>query len=192
MEFCNFAHMKISEITTSAPAAFVTPLQELIYKRMSECDIPFERVDNEESHTMEEALEINEALGMEMAKNVFLCNRKRTSFYLFVMRGDRPFVTTEFCKSLGIPRVSFAPIESFRELLHVDYGAANIFCTLADPECRFSLVIDKALLDREWFGCPDGCVTGHIRIKVRDLLDKFLPTIPHKIHIIDIDSLPTS
>lgn len=176
--------MEISEIYTMRPEKFSSDLQKKIYECLEKLNIPFERVDNSESHTMEDAVDINKALNMKMAKNVFLCNRKKTKFYLYVTQGDKPFVTTEFCGTLGIPRVSFAPIELFQEMLGVEYGAANIFCTLNDPECKFELVIDRTLLERPYFGGPDGCVTGHIKIKSSDLKDKFLPTLSHQVHII--------
>ena len=35
---------------------------------------------------------------VHICKNLFLCNRQKTAFYLLVMPGDKPFKTKELSK----------------------------------------------------------------------------------------------
>ena len=178
--------ISVSNITTEAPVEFSNPLQRKIYRVLSELNIPFERIENSPSHTMEDAVVINKALGGRMAKNIFLTNRQKTKWWLLIMDPDKPFVTREFSGALGIPRVSFAPLDIFEEKLGVESGAANVLCILNDLDEDIQLVIDKAVLDADTFMMPDASVTSHIKIKTADLTDKLIPYSGHKPIIIDL------
>lgn len=71
----------VSEPQTCAPEKFVTELQKMTYKTLSDLKIPFERVDTDEAITMDDCTEINNKLNMKMVKTLFLCNRRQTEFY---------------------------------------------------------------------------------------------------------------
>lgn len=178
--------IEVSEIKRTAPSQFSTRLQQIIYDTLEANGIPFERVDNSPSHTMEEAVFINARLGGKMAKNILLTNRQQTKYWLLTMGADKPFVTRDFSKALGIPRVSFAPQEKLQELLGVEYGAANILCTLTDTEHRYQLVIDADVLKEPSFMMPDGTVTSHLKISTADLTQKLLPASGHTPEIINL------
>ncbi len=178
--------IEVSEIKRTPPEEFSTPLQHTIYSTLQELGIVFERVDNSTSHTMEEAVYINSRLGGRMAKNILLTNRRQTRFWLLVMSADKPFVTRDFSNALGIPRVSFAPEEKLQELLGVEYGAANILCTLTDTDRHYELVIDRDVLCEPSFMLPDGTVTSHLKIATADLTDKLLPHSGHIPVIIEL------
>ena len=61
-------------------------------------------------------MQIDKKLDMKMVKTLFLCDRHKTDFYLFVTTGDKPFKTKLFSSALGISRVSFAPAEFMEEI----------------------------------------------------------------------------
>lgn len=176
----------VGKVTTVPPETYSNPLQKKIYDTLSRLDIPFERVENSPSHTMEEAVEINKALGGRMAKNIFLTNRQKTKWWLLVMDPDKPFITRDFSGALGIPRVSFAPLDMFAEKLGVESGAANILCTLNDASADIQLVLDKDVLDADSFMLPDATVTSHIKIRTSDLTERLIPATGHQPIIIDL------
>ena len=60
--------------------------------------VDYQRVDHEAAFTMEACKEVDEALGVEMCKNLFLCNRQKTDFYLLLIPGDKVFKTKELSK----------------------------------------------------------------------------------------------
>ena len=107
----------VSEIQTSAPEQFRTPLQEKTYRALAELGIPFERVDTDEAITMDDCVQIDAKLQMKMVKTLFLCDRKQTAFYLLITAGDKPFSSKNFSTALGVPRVSFAPSEKMQAML---------------------------------------------------------------------------
>ena len=172
--------IRTSEIKTSAPEVFVNETQRLVYGALARLEIPFARIDNEPAVTMEDCAAVDAALGVPTVKTLLLCNRQRTMFYLYVMPGDKPFSTKDFGAALQISRVSFAPAEMLHGFLGTEVGATTPLSLVADPERRVRLIIDKAAVQPESIGCPDGTTTCYMRIATADLLQKFLPTAGHE------------
>ena len=169
----------VSEIKRTAPETFSTPLQKKVYEMFSELGIPFERVDTDPGITMEDCQNINARLGGRIVKSIFLCNRQQTKFYLYVTRDDKPFVTKDFGQALGIPRVSFASAEKLLEIAGTEHGATTVLSACLDSAKEVTFVIDKEVLEGEWYCCTDGTVGCFVKIKVSDLLDKYLPACGH-------------
>lgn len=182
----NRSVITVSEITTESPEIFETSLQQKIYETLSSMGIPFDRVINSPSHTMEDAVAINEKLGGKMAKNLLLTNRQKNKFWLLVMAGHKPFITRDFSGALGIPRVSFAEEDLLQNLLGVERGATNILCTLTHPASAFKLVVDREVTEQEYFMLPDGTVTNHLKLKTEDIFKRLLPLTGHTPMIIDL------
>jgi Ala-tRNA(Pro) deacylase len=176
----------ISEILTSAPAEYSTPLQEKVYQTLSQLNVLFERVDTDEAVTMEDTILINEKLDMKMVKTLFLCNRQQTLFYLFVTVADKPFKSKDFSTALEISRVSFASGELMAEILGTKIGAATVFSALFDTENRVRIVFDKDVLDEEYYGCSDGTTRAFLKIKTKDITEKILEYTKHPLTIIEM------
>ncbi len=171
---------------TNLPSEYKTPLQEMTYRFLDENSIPFQRVENDEAVTMEDCIEIDRALDMKTVKTLFLCNRQKTNFYLFVTAGDKPFVTKNFSAALGISRVSFASAEMLDEIIGTKVGATTIFGVLRPEAEDVHVIFDKAVCDDEWYGCSDGTTTGYMKLKTSDILETLLPYSKHRFTVIDI------
>lgn len=176
----------ISEIYKTAPEEFQRPLQKETYRYLERLKIPYERVETDEAITMEDCILINEKLDMKMVKTLFLCNRQKTVFFLFVTVGDKAFQAKEFGQAVKCSRVSFAPEELFHEMLGVKVGAATVFSSILDLDRDIQIVIDKEVADEEYYGCSDGTTTCYMKIKTEDILNRFLPEVKHKAKIIEI------
>ncbi len=176
---------KVSEIITTPPPVFTTTLQREIYGAFDRLGISFERVDTDPGITMEDCRNIDAKIGVQIVKTVFLCNRQQTEFYLYVTPGDKPFVTRDFCASLGgIPRVSFAPADKLLDLTGVEPGATTILSAILPQSASIRLVMCRSVADAECFACTDGTATCFVKIRTRDLLDKYLPASGHTLTII--------
>lgn len=176
----------ISEITKSAPNDERLPLEKEVYKTLEKLKIPFERIDNDPVFSMEECIEIDKALGVEIRKSIFLCNQKKTSFFLLVMPANKPFDNKAFCKKLGMSSLSFAPSEKMVEHLGTTPGSATIMGLLHDKDDYVQLIIDKEVAEAEWFGCNPGINTSHLKIETNQLLKTFLPYTRHKAKIMEL------
>ena len=176
----------ISEIMRTAPNEYKNQLQKETYKALAQLEIPFERVETDEAVTMDDCVLIDQKLNMKMVKTLFLCNRKKTIFYLFITAGRKVFDTKYFSSALGISRVSFAPAEMMEEMLGNKIGAATVFGTLLDQDRDVQVIIDKGVADEEFYGCSDGTTTCYMKIRTEDIIERFLPFAKHKPVIVDI------
>lgn len=176
----------VSEIRTKAPSHFQTGLQELVYEVLEKLQIPFERVDTDEAITMEDCVAIDEKLNMSMVKTLFLCNRQRTQFYLFITVGNKPFRSKNFSNALGVACVSFAPSEDMETMLGTKIGAATVFSSLLDWENKVRIIFDKEVLSEEWYGCSDGTTTGYMKVRTEDIYRKFLPYTKHMAIAVEV------
>ena len=164
----------VSDIITTPPAEFGSELQRKVYESFAALGIPFERVDTDPGITMEDCQHIDAKIGVRIVKTIFVCNRQQTEFYLYVTTDDRPFVTREFCGALGIPRVSFASAELLWEKTGVQVGATTILSAVLPQASGVHLVMDRSVAESEWFACTDGTATCFVKLRTRDLLDKYL------------------
>ncbi len=180
--------MYISEITTTVPDNVKerAPLEQEVYKVFAKLGIKFERVDNDAASSMEECAEIGEVLQAPVRKDVFLCNQKKTSFFLLLMPDDKAFDTASFSKKLGVSHMSFAPPELMEKHIGCTPGSASVVGLLNDEDDYVQLIIDKEVAEAEWFVCNTGINTTHLKFKTQDLLKKFLPYTHHRPRIVDL------
>ena len=137
-----------------------------------------------EAYTMEDCREVDAVLEATICKNLFLCNRQQTLFYLYVTRGDKPFVTKEFCRALGIPRVSFAPADKLLEIAGTEHGATTVLSACLASARDVTFVMDRDIVGDEYYCCSDGTVSCFIKIRTADLLNRFLPACGHELMVI--------
>ncbi|MFV8375933.1 prolyl-tRNA synthetase associated domain-containing protein [Flavobacterium sp. GSP11] len=176
----------ISEIKNTAPAEFKTELQKRVYSVLNELGVAYERVNTDEAISMEECVLINEKLNMQMVKTLFLCNRQKTDFYLFITTADKPFNSKKLSNILNISRLSFAPAELLQEMLGTKIGSATIFSTLLDENNKVKVLLDKDVTTEEYYGCSDGTTTGYIKIKTEQIINGFLPFFKHDPIIVEL------
>lgn len=149
------------------------------YDLLDRLSIPYERVDHAPAMTMEDCDAVDAVLGVSMCKNLFLCNRQQTKFYLLMMPGEKPFKTKELSHQLGIARLSFAPEDFLLEYLDIHPGSVSVMGLLNDGENHVQLLIDSDLLSMEYTGCHPCVNTSSLRIRTKDLLEVFLPAVHH-------------
>jgi Ala-tRNA(Pro) deacylase len=165
----------VSEIKKTAPAVYRTALQQKVYQTLDALQIPYQRVDTDEAITMADCVAIDEKLKMEMVKTLFLTNRQKTAYWLFITAGDKPFRAKDFASALDCPRPSFAPAEAMASMLGTQIGAVTIFSALLPSADGVQIVVDRDVADADWYGCSDGTTTGYMKLKTEDVLDTFLP-----------------
>ncbi len=150
-----------------------------VYDLLDKLGIEYVRVDHEEANTMEACEEIDRALGTAMCKNLFLCNRQKTNFYLLMMPGDKPFKTKDLSKQIGSARLSFAEAEFMEEYLNILPGSVSVMGLMNDKEQHVQLLMDKEVAEGENLGCHPCVNTSSLRLSMADLKGKFLPAVKH-------------
>jgi Ala-tRNA(Pro) deacylase len=149
------------------------------YKLLDELGIDFVRTDHfdEPATTMEACEKIDAILNVKICKNLFLCNRQKTNFYLLLMPGDKPFKTKELSGQLGISRLSFGEPEYMEKYLDLLPGSVSVLGLMNDHDHKVRLLIDEDLLEEAQFGCHPCVNTSSIRFSTRDLFDRVLPAM---------------
>ena len=176
----------VSEIFHTAPEHFSTPMQQKTYEALARLDIPFERVETDEAITMDDCVKIDEKLNMKMVKTLFLCTRHQAELFLFVTAGGKPFRSGAFSAALGVSRVSFAPAERMQEVLGTKIGAATVFSGLLDSARDVRFILDRDVLNEEYYGCSDGTTTCYLKLKTSDVAEKLLPYANHAPQIVTL------
>ena len=162
------------------------------YRFLDSLGVEYQRTDHPDrpATTMEVCEEVDAVLGVRICKNLFLCNRQKTDFYLLIMPGDKPFKTKELSGQLGISRLSFAGEEHMLELLDVRPGSVSVLCLINDPGHRVHTVVDEDVLKEGYFGCHPCENTSSIRFRTKELTEKIFPALgvaPSYVHLIGTD-----
>ncbi|MDO4172844.1 MAG: prolyl-tRNA synthetase associated domain-containing protein [Prevotellaceae bacterium] len=136
--------------------------------------------------TMEECAEVENKLGTAIPKNLFLCNRQKTQFYLLMMPGSKVFKTRCLSAELGCARLSFADERNMSDILGIHPGAVSPMGLINDAAQRVLLVIDKELLQCKTIGCHPCVNTATVRLSMEDLLQKVVPQSGHEFRTINL------
>ena len=129
--------------------------------------------------TMEDCREIDAVLEATVCKNLFLCNRQQTQYYLLMMPGDKPFKTKELSSQIHSARLSFGSEEKMLELLDIEPGAVSIMGLMNDHDHQVQLLVDQDVLEGEFTGCHPCVNTSSLKLYTKDLFGPFLKAVGH-------------
>ena len=149
------------------------------YDFLDELNIDYQRVDHKAADTMEICEEIDKTLGAVICKNLFLCNRQETVFYLLMIPADKVFKTKDISAQIGSSRLSFANAEHMLKYLDITPGSVSVLGLMNDKDNDVTLLIDEDVLKDEYFGCHPCINTSSLKIKTSDLMDKIIPALKH-------------
>lgn len=177
--------MYLSPVYTAAPAV-ADERVGAVFAALDSLGIPYIRFEHDATATMEDCAAVGKALHGTICKNLFLCNRQQTAFYLLTMPGDKPFHTKDLSAQIGSSRLSFAPPEKMEELLNTHPGLRLGDGAAVRHGARCSIVWDRDVYDAEYFCCHPCDNHGSLKIKTSDLLTKFLPHVGHEPIVVDL------
>lgn len=149
------------------------------YDFLDDLGVEYDRIDHEPAMTMEVCEEIDKCLNAVICKNLFLCNRQQTAFYLLMIPADKKFKTKDISAQINSSRLSFAGEEYMEKYLDITPGSVSVLGLMNDKENAVKLLIDEDVLNAEYFGCHPCINTSSLRIKVRDLKEKIIPALHH-------------
>ena len=150
------------------------------YDLLDSLGISYQRTDHEATDTMEECNKIDAVLGVVICKNLFLCNKQATKFYLLMMPGDKVFKTKEVSHQIGSSRLSFASPEDMIKHLGLEPGSVSIMGLMNDLDDSVQLLIDEDVLKDEYLGCHPCVNTSSLKLRTLDIIEKFLPAVKHE------------
>ena len=131
------------------------------YDLLDRLGVEYDRVDHAPAMTMEDCKEVDEILESMVCKNLFLCNRQETAFYLLMIPDTKVFHTKDLSAQIG------------------SAGSVSVLGLMNDKEHQVKLLIDEEVLDSEYFGCHPCINTSSLRMRTADLIEKVLPAMEH-------------
>lgn len=180
------------------------PREVRVYDLLDSLGIEYDRLDHEPAMTMEVCAEIDAAFERTtlanfkantdddkakhaiICKNLFLCNRQKTKFYLLMIPGDKKFLTKDLSQQINSARLSFADGEAMQKYLDVMPGSVSVMGLMNDQDNTVQLLIDSDVLQSQYVGCHPCMNTSSLRMKVQDLTEKILPAIHHEPIIVTL------
>lgn len=176
------------ELQTGRPAEESGRLEKEIrtYDFLDALGVPFERVDHDPAMTMEDCADVDKLLCAMICKNLFLCNRQKSRFYLLLIPGDKHFLTKELSGQLGVSRLSFADAEHMLRYLDITPGSVSVMGLMNDQGNNVQLLIDRDVVKAEWFACHPCINTSSIRFSMNDFLNKIIPGLKHEPVYVDL------
>ena len=160
--------------------------EQKVYEMLDILGIEYDYVDHDEAMTIEACKDIEKVLGVGICKNLFLCNLQKTDFYLLLIDVNKRFKTSVVSKIIGTSRLSFGDANNMLELFDITPVSLSVFGLMNDTQNRVKLLIDKSVLDSDYFGCHPCINTSTLKIKTADIIEKCIPFMAHEPMIIEI------
>ena len=180
-------HETTAELFTSRPAPEERLEKELLcYDLLEKYKIPYTGLDHPAAMSVEDCHNADVLLGIHICKNLFLCNRQKTDFYLLLMPGDKVFKTKQLSAQIHTARLSFASPDYMQDLLNLTPGSVTIMGLMFDPEKKVKLLIDRDVLREEYIGCHPCINTSSLKISTKDLTEKLIPALGHEPVYVDL------
>ena len=156
------------------------------YDLLDKLGVFYQRIDHEAAMTMEACAAVDEVLDATICKNLLLCNRQATAFYLLMIPGNKVFKTSELSKQIGSSRLSFASPEYMEKFLDITPGSVSVLGLMNDKENHVQLLIDEDVLKGEYFGCHPCINTSSLRLRTADLMEKIIPAMGHEPRLVTL------
>ena len=137
--------------------------------------IAYEYTTHAKVETMEDCAALN--LPAPHCKNLFLCNRAGTQYYLLLIRADKPFVTREVSKTLGVSRLSFGKDDALDRMLHTYPGCVSPMGLIFPDSADIRLIIDEDLLTLPAIAFHPLTDEASLWMDTEVFLHKFLPLV---------------
>lgn len=160
--------------------------EERVYDLLDQLNIDYQRIDHEEANTMEVCLEIEKTLKSTICKNLFLVNSNKSQYYLLMLKGNKKFKTKMISKQINSSRLSFGSDEKMLEYLDITPGSVSVLGLMNDHDFKVQLLMDKDLLLDEYLGCHPCINTSSLRIKMKDVFEKIIPSLHHEPIFVEV------
>jgi Ala-tRNA(Pro) deacylase len=157
-----------------------------VYDFLDSLGVSYQRIDHEAAMTMEACEEIDRTLEATICKNLLLCNRQETQFYLLMLPGDKVFKTKNLSAQIGSSRLSFAKAEYMEQYLDITPGSLSVLGLMNDKDRMVRLLIDEDVLTGEYIGCHPCINTSSLRLRTKDLAEKIIPAMGHEPTIVKL------
>lgn len=154
-----------------------------VTEKLNELSIAYTMLEHQPIMTMAEGEAIANALGVKACKNLFLVNRYGEHF-LPLLSGEKRLDTKSIAKQIGSSHLSFASAYDLQDYLSVEQGAVSVLALMFDEDKRVKLIIDQDVVNQEFIGCHPCVNTCSLKLRTKDVLNRFMPAVGHEQYLI--------
>jgi Ala-tRNA(Pro) deacylase len=158
---------------------------QIVYEALEEMGIAYDIVEHPPALTTEEA--DSYIVGKEgvRTKTLFLCNRKKTAYYLVIMDDTRRLDMKRLGEIINEKSMSFGSPEKLMEKMSLCPGVVSLFGLLNNTEHDIKVCLDKEMLSEKYMSFHANDNTKTIFISTDDMY-KFITTLGYEYSIIDL------
>lgn len=148
--------------------------EQRVYDALRDMGIAYDVIQHAPAFSMEECAWVMEPLNATCVKNIFLCPRNQSSFYLLMTRPEAKLKTSDISKQAGASRLAFAPEEKLMEYLHERPGAISPMGLIFDGAREVRVLVDDALREAPRLAFHPCVNTASLAMSNADFFDGFL------------------
>ena len=147
--------------------------------------IQFKIVEHEPAYTTEEADKYIEGHDGVRTKTMFICNKKKTNYYMIIMDDTKRLDMNKFKEIVSEKQMKMTSEESLKEKLGIKTGMVSPFGLLNNDEKDVKIYMDKEIITEEIMTFHPNDNTKTLFITTKDLF-KYLENIGYEINIIEL------
>lgn len=151
-----------------------------VYQVLKNLNISYTRYNHPAVYTVEEADKYVSPINACHSKNLFVCNKKKTAYYLIIMEAHKKVDLKNIASLIGSDRLSFASSERLLHFLGLTPGAVSPFGLINDKNHEVTAVIDADFIKNDLLGFHPNMNTTTIVINNKDF-KKYLTHTGNKI-----------
>ena len=138
---------------------------------------------------MEELSQIDIPYPEADAKNLFVRDDKKRTYYLITVKGNKRVNLKEFKNKNNTRNLSFASEKDLKDIMNLTAGSVTPLGLLNDKELKVQFYIDKAFMEGKshLIGIHPNDNTATIWIKVEDLID-IIKEHGNEVNVVKIDN----
>lgn len=147
--------------------------------------IEFKIVEHEPAYTTEEADKYIEGHDGVRTKTMFICNKKKTNYYMIIMDDSKRLDMNKFKEIVSEKQMKMASEEALKEKLGIEPGMVSPFGLLNNDEKDVKIYMDKQIITEEIMTFHPNDNTKTLFITTKDLF-KYFENIGYEINIIEL------
>ena len=147
--------------------------------------IEFKIVEHEPAYTTEEADKYIEGHDGVRTKTMFICNKKKTNYYMIIMDDSKRLDINKFKEIVSEKQMKMASEEALKEKLGIEPGMVSPFGLLNNDEKDVKIYMDKEIITEEIMTFHPNDNTKTLFITTKDLF-KYIESIGYEINIIEL------
>ena len=158
---------------------------EKVYEALKSMGISYDIVEHPPALTTEEADSYIEGKEGVRTKTLFLCNRKRTAFFLVIMDDRKQLNMKKLAKILGERSISFVSPDRLMEKMSLPAGVVSLFGLLNNEERDIKVYLDREMLSEKMmtFHPNDNSKTAFI--STEDMY-RFIEELGYEYHVVEL------